>query len=131
MGVRIFAETDKDIENVEAWAEVVADLLHHVPPDKRADVLELATKNEQAEALEREVNGEIMFGITFVNFGRLDEPGQRHWNAIERLKSLLVQIFVRDITNNNSRQDAARILFVHHRHGTGSRLLEDYLPDQK
>jgi hypothetical protein len=29
-------KTNRDIENVEAWAEIIADILHHVPPDKRA-----------------------------------------------------------------------------------------------
>ena len=129
MGVRIFAETDKDIENVEAWAEVVADLLHHVSPDRRADVLELATKNEEAEAQERKANG----GLKIHTFSDdwMNEPGQRHWNAIMRIKSLLVQVFVRNIANNHNPQDAASILFAEHPHGTGSRLLEDYLPDQK
>jgi hypothetical protein len=129
--MKIFTETDKDIENVEAWAEVVADLLYHVPPDKRPAVLELATKNEQAEALEREANG----GFTLIPFSNsndwMNEPGMRHCNAIMRIKSLLVQVFVRDIANNHSSQDAASILFAEHPHGTGSRLLEDYLPDQK
>ena len=126
------SKTDKDIENVEAWAEVVADLLYHVPPNKRPDVLELATKNEQAEALEREATG----GFTLMVFSDvsddlMNEPGIRHGNAITRLKSLLIQVFVRDITNNHSAQDAAQILFAEHPHGTGSRLLEDYLPDQR
>jgi hypothetical protein len=56
-------------------------------------------------------------------------PGIRHWNVIMRLKSLLVQVFVRDITNNHSKADAAAILFVEHRHGTGSGWLPDYLRD--
>jgi hypothetical protein len=123
---RKFAETDKDIENVEAWAEIIADLLHHAPPDKRAEILALATKNEETKAQEREVNG----GITFVTFSDdwISKPRQRHWNAITRIKSLLVQVFVRDIANNHSPQDAADILFTEHPHGHGSRQLQDYLP---
>jgi len=46
-----------------------------------------------------------------------------------RLKSLLVQVFVRDITNNNSEKDAAAILFADHRYGTGSGQLLDYISD--
>ena len=89
------SETDRDIENVEAWAEVVADLLYHVPPDKRVDVLVLATKNEQAEALEREAKGWDNVGsVRWTNHGHLD--------AITRIKSLLVQVFVRNIANNHS-----------------------------
>jgi hypothetical protein len=123
------SETDRDIENVEAWAEIIGDVLYHVPPDRRADVLALAAKNEEAEVLEREAHG----GFTLIPFSNdwMNEPGMRHGNAITRLKSLLVQVFVRDIANNHSSQDAASILFAEHPHGTGSRLLEDYLPDQK
>jgi hypothetical protein len=36
-------------------------------------------------------------------------------------------MFVRDITNNHSAEDAAKILFAHHCHGHGSGLLRDYL----
>jgi hypothetical protein len=61
----------------------------------------------------------------------MNKPGQRHWNAIMRIKSLLVQVFVRDIANNHTPQDAASILFAKHPHGTGSRLLQHYLPDRK
>jgi hypothetical protein len=56
-------------------------------------------------------------------------PGWRHWNAIMRLKSLVVQVFVRDIANDYSAADAAKILFAEHRHGHGSGRLRDYLPD--
>src|SRR5262249_17273067 len=120
-------ETDHDIENVEAWAEIIGDLLHHVPPDKRTDVLALASKNEEIEAQEREANGGLRW-LTLSDEWK-NKPRHRHWNAITRLKSLLVQIFVRDITNNHSSQDARDILFVEHPHGTGSRFLEDYLPE--
>jgi hypothetical protein len=125
-----FAETDKDVENIEAWAEIVADLLCHVPPDRRADVLELAAKNEEAEAQERR---EASGGLVFHTFSDdwMNKSGQRHWNAIMRIKSLLVQVFVRDIANNHSPQDAASILFTEHPHGFGSRQLQDYLPDHQ
>ena len=29
------SETAKDISNVEAWAEIIGDMLHHVPPELR------------------------------------------------------------------------------------------------
>jgi hypothetical protein len=44
-----------------------------------------------------------------------------------RLKSLPIQVFVRDITSDYSPEDAAAILFTYHRHGAGSGLLADYL----
>ena len=46
-----------------------------------------------------------------------------------RLKSLVVQVFARSIRNNHSPQRAAEILFAHHRHGTGSGDLSDYIDD--
>jgi hypothetical protein len=122
------SETEKDIANVEAWAEIIADVLWHVPQDKRLTVLALATKNEEAEAQERKAAGNRLVLIEpFNDETWMNEPGQRHWNTIMRLKSLLIQVFVRNITNNHSPQDAARLLFAEHRYGHGSGLLEDYL----
>ena len=46
-----------------------------------------------------------------------------------RLKSLVVQVFARSITNNHSPQDAAALLFADHRYGTGSGCLGDYIDD--
>jgi hypothetical protein len=57
----------------------------------------------------------------------MNTPEYRHRNVIMRLKSLVVQVFIRDITNNHSPERATEILFAHHRHGSGSGLLEDYL----
>jgi len=57
----------------------------------------------------------------------LNAPGLRQWNVVMRLKSLLVQIFVRNVRNNHSPEDALAILFAEHPYGTGSRCLEDYL----
>jgi hypothetical protein len=121
-----FPETDKDIENVEAWAEVIEDVLFRVSSKQRAQVLALVTAKEQQARKDRETNP---LGImSWAEIRNMDTPGLRHWNAIMRLKSLVVQAFVRDITIDHSPQDAARILFAGHPHGTGSGLLEDYLP---
>jgi hypothetical protein len=53
-------------------------------------------------------------------------PKMRHWNDIMRLKSAVVYTFLRDITNNHSPEDAARLLFREHRFvariGVASRL---------
>jgi hypothetical protein len=46
-----------------------------------------------------------------------------------RLKSLVVQVFVRNIANNHSPGDTAEILFAQHRYGAGSGCLRDYLTD--
>jgi hypothetical protein len=124
-----FSETDKDIENVEAWAEVIRDVLFRVPADKRIEVLALASANEEAAAQER-ANSEYP-GYVLVHAGEIDwmnSPGVRHMNVITRLESLLVQVLVRDIVNNHSPEDAARFLLAEHPHGTGSGLLQDYLP---
>ena len=39
----------------------------------------------------------------------------------------MVQVLTRSITNNFSKEDAAKVLFREHRHGTGSGWLPDYL----
>jgi hypothetical protein len=39
-----YSEVHRDVENVEAWAEVIEDLLCLVPVDRRAVVLALAVK---------------------------------------------------------------------------------------
>jgi hypothetical protein len=123
------SEAQRDIENIEAWAEVIGDILFHVPAWHRAAVLALATKNEEAEQQERAKHGGIR--VLCLSELNVDKPGMRHWNAIMRLKSLLVQIFVRDISNDHSEQDAARILYSRQPYGNGSGELLDYLPRRK
>jgi hypothetical protein len=118
------AETDVDVQNVEAWAEVIKDMLYLVPPDQRMEVLTLAVKHEEADRTERKAHE----GFAAVDFANLDTPGLRHWHAIQRLQSLVVQVFARRISDNNSPAEAAKILYAQHRHGRGSGLLEDYLP---
>lgn len=122
-------ETEEDINNVEAWVELVEDMLYSVPCDLRAEVLARASTKEAAarEKREKEKGGPLLirshdFTIDFEN-----TPGMRHWHTIMRLKSLLVQVFVRDIMNNHSPENAGHILFAHHRYGNGSGDLIDYL----
>jgi hypothetical protein len=117
------SETSDDVKNVEAWAEVIRDVLWLMPIERRAEVLALVTENEEAERKER--TGRIT--ATPYSFGLKDTPGLRHWDTIMRLKSLVVQVFVRSISNNHSPKEAAEILFAPHPHGSGSRVLEDYL----
>jgi hypothetical protein len=118
------SETSKDIANVEAWAEVIGDLLHLAPSDCRAAVLALAAKNDEAERAEREANG----GWLEVDLSK--PPDLSSWRAIMWLKSLVVQVFVRTIKTIHHPKDAAKLLYAHHEWGHGSRLLQDYLPPQ-
>jgi hypothetical protein len=124
---RTVGENDKDIANVEAWAEVVEDMLALIPPDNRIEALRIAVEKEGAARKERAETG----GLCFVRFDNdeawRNSAGMRHWHAIMRLKSLVVQVFVRDITNDHSPEDAAKILLAHHRYGHGSGRLGDYL----
>jgi hypothetical protein len=46
-----------------------------------------------------------------------------------RLKSLVIQVFTRCITNDHSPQDAAKLLFADDPFGTGSCCLGDYIDD--
>jgi hypothetical protein len=115
------AMEDEDIGNTEAWAEIVEDLLCLVPMANRMQVLQLAVTKEKAEIAER---------ATEVDLEKMqDTPGLRHWDAIMALKSLVIQVFTRDIVNNHSAADAAKILFAKHRYGRGSRCLSDYIDD--
>jgi hypothetical protein len=121
------SETDKDIENVEAWAEIIEDMLHLMPAENRIKVLRLALQKEEAEVKDREKNG--LYRVVAFDEISMNSPGLMHWNAIMRLKSLIVQIFVRNITNDHSREEAGRILFTNHRYGHGSRSLSEYIDD--
>lgn len=122
-----YSESQEDVENVEAWAEVIKDLLYQVPCDLRAEVLALASKNEETAREEQSKTG-IPFQVFRLDLEKLNnDPGIRHWNTIMRLKSLVIQVFARYINNNNSPDRATDILFAEHPCGTGSRLLEDYI----
>ena len=123
------SETDRDIENVEAWAVIIKHMLALMPGDRRMQVLQLALQKEEAAAKEREQDGPIRFVKFDCNDDWVKSPGQMHWHAIMRLKSLLVQVFTRNITNNHSPQEAARILFADHPHGIGSGVLSEYIDD--
>ena len=121
------SETEADIANAEAWSEIIEDLLTLVPPDKRMEVLQLALANEKAEMVERAKND----GLRVVQYSETNlAHSLRHWNVKMRLKSLIIQVFTRNIRNNHSPEDAAKILFAKHPYGRGSRVLRDYLPQE-
>src|SRR5215475_10773448 len=94
----------EDIQNTEAWAVVISHILHLMPTEQRATVLELALKDEECEKAKREEDDEI---IMIDDLGWKNSPGARHWNAIMRLKALVIQVFARNVTNNHSPTDAA------------------------
>jgi hypothetical protein len=113
-----YAETEEDINNVEAWAEVVKDIMYIVPEKLRVPILTLAIETEEAERPVRNFDKPIHF----VSSDRL-----RYRHSIMRLRSLVVQVFTRHIVNNHSPEEAAEILFARHRYGHGSGDLSDYL----
>jgi hypothetical protein len=115
------SETEGDLNNVEAWAMLFEEILSHVRADP-CDVLTLALKKQQEEA---EKDAEL--AAQFIRASELEKMEFPHTNTIERLKSLLVQVFVRDISIDHSPEEAHRILFGHHPHGRGSGDLGDYL----
>jgi hypothetical protein len=127
------SETSADIENVEAWAEIIKDVLWHVPPDKRSAILLLATRHEDVERFARELPpGEKIW--EWANPSS-DSSDSSDWiecpqRVIMRLKALLVQSLVRDIAYELGEWDAAAILFARHPYGSGSGWLKDYLPGQ-
>jgi hypothetical protein len=116
-------------EETEVAAEVIADLLYLIEPQKRLAALAIATKAEEAESKEREANG----GFHVISFDEesteafLQSPGIRHWNAIMRFKARAICTFVRNIRNSHSPHNAGRLLFQHQPNVPGSGYLEDYL----
>jgi hypothetical protein len=117
---------DEDKE-VMVTAKVIEDLLFLVAPSKRIEVLKQAVSNEEAASCGRHETG----GLEVWTIADLPEtrscPGWRYWNSIMQFKSLIIQVFLRNITNSHSKEDAAKILFMGHSNGTGSGWLPDYL----
>jgi hypothetical protein len=120
------SETAKDMANVEASAEVVDDMLCLMPAEHRLPTLRLALEKEQAAATERANNG----GLVFLKFGAESlRQCMKHWHTKMRLRSLVVQTFVRRVRTNNSPKHASELLFSHHCYGHGSGDLDDYIDD--
>jgi hypothetical protein len=111
------------MHNVEAWAEVISDVVDLVPEEHRAEVVALVAAIEKRERKKREKDPFIT--ASEVDF--LASPGVQNWHTIMRLTSLVVQVCVRRISNNHHPKDAAAILFAEHPYGYGSGQLRDYL----
>ena len=101
---------------IEIWTEALGGVIAFcIPSEIREQVLS-ALLEEQKER-----------GTTAKPFklGKLD-PEKYH--AKKEALSLMIQVMTRSITNNISKEDAAKVLFRRQgRDGTGSRWLPDYL----
>jgi hypothetical protein len=113
--------TKDDIENTQAWVELVGDMLW-LARCKPVVVLEKAL-----EAARKKGDDDSHLGVRIMSVADLRDKSFGEWNARKRLKALVVQVFVRDIANNHSREEAADLLFGAQRYGTGSGCLGDYL----
>ena len=118
---------------IETAALVIEDLLRLVEPEKRAAVLAKAVAAEDAERKEREARG---FSFKLIDAGDPEQwerwkasPGFRYWNRIMRFKARLIYVFTRNVTNNHSAADAAKLLFSRHQMAPGSGYLSEYLDD--
>lgn len=113
----------EDIQSYSAWAEVIIDLMYIVPQEARAMAISIASSRMEERRKKIEANNGLF------KLSDYPDDGYLTYHAEMRLKSLVVQVFTRDITNNNSPEDARDILFAHHRNGTGSGDLLDYIDD--
>jgi hypothetical protein len=115
--------TKEDVGNVEAWAEVLEDVFRLIPKELRSEVFSLISSKKEL------FEGPAFPILSFANLNNTDTPGFRNWHTIMRLESLVVQVFARRVTNNNSKQDAAKLLFAEQQYGSGSGRLAEYIDD--
>jgi hypothetical protein len=117
----------EDAETVVA-VEVIKRLLALISSEKQLDVLALLKANVEAEQEEIKKNGGyVLHWLDLSDESWKNSPYHRYRGRIMRFKSLVLQVFARDIINNHSPENAARILFAEHRNGHGSGYLPDYL----
>jgi hypothetical protein len=106
-------------EHVAVWFAALEDVLFCVPRDFRLEALRRLISSEE----ERQ-SADSLRVWTVSDF---DPAEFKFWHAEKEAASLIIQVLVRSITNNHSKDDAARVLFREHRMGTGSGWLPDYL----
>jgi hypothetical protein len=122
----------EDDSEIGAAAAVIEDLLFLLPPSKPAAALAIATKAEDVARQEREKRGDRLIWVSAADLDKwTDSPECRYWNRIMRLKAKMIYVFVRDIRNNHSKEDTARLLFQQHRNSPGSGRLADYLENRR
>lgn len=119
-----YVETPEDMTNVQAWAELLEDAMHVVPEEIRAEVLKRTLAMWEKRVAKYAENGPWMTATQL-----LENVDTTHFQTSVRLKGLVIQVLVRDVTIDHSPQDAAKILFSEHPCGRGSRLLGDYIDD--
>lgn len=119
-----YVETPEDMTNVQAWAELLEDAMHVVPEEIRAEVLKRTLAMWEKRVAKYAENGPWMTATQL-----LEDVDTTHFQTSVRLKGLVIQVLVRDVTIDHSPQDAAKILFSEHPCGRGSRLLGDYIDD--
>jgi hypothetical protein len=117
---------------ITVWSEVMEHVLNLAPPSIRQEIVATVVEKTKQWAKEQASGPDPFFYKRPVKPVRLDElddqkPGLKYRNAIMEAVSLVIQVFVRCITNNHSDEDAAKILFREHRHGTGGCWLPEYL----
>jgi hypothetical protein len=117
--------TEEDAE-IETAAVVIEHLLHQVTPDKRAAVLERALETEKAEQKEREKHNGLRVWSA-AEMADMNTPGLRYWNDVMEFNARLVYVFTRNIVNNHSPKNAAKLLFTRQRAAAGSGYLEEYI----
>jgi hypothetical protein len=118
--------TDEKRKAIVIWREALEDVLFCVPPTVRGEVL------AELSEIEKERASRDPFAPFVVwTMGDMMKPREADglFNHIAEATSLIVQVLVRSITNSHSAEDAAKILFREHRHGTGGRWLPAYLRD--
>ena len=101
-----------------AWGEALQSLMQLcVPSTMRERVLVDLLDQERTRKLLRIISYDELMAMDFADY-----------RAKKDAASLMVQVLVRSITNNFSKEDAAEILFQdHYGRGTGSGWLPDYL----
>ena len=119
-----YVETPEDMTNAQAWAELLEDAMHVVPEEIRAEVLKRTLAMWEKRVAKYAENGPWMTATQL-----LENVDTTHFQTSVRLKGLVIQVLVRDVTIDHSPQDAAKILFSEHPCGRGSRLLGDYIDD--
>jgi hypothetical protein len=106
-------------EHVVVWLAALEDVLFCIPRDFRLEALRRLISSEE----KRQSAGPLRFWT----FSDIDLAEFKYWHAEKEAASLMIQVLVRSITNNHSRDNAAKVLFREHRMGTGSGWLPDYL----